>query len=82
MKKIFISFVFIGVTILTQAQTKDTTFLQTKKEKTEVSAADQHRMQMEKEQLQAKPEMVNNEKLARKKTTKKDRCKVKSNKKS
>lgn len=82
MNKIFISIVFLAATSFTQAQTKDTAFLQTKKEKTEVSAADQHRMHMEKEQLQAKPEMVNDDKMAVKKTTKKYRCKVKSNKKS
>ncbi len=82
MSKIFISIVFIAATTFAQAQTKDSAFLQTKKEKAEIKEADQHRLHMEKEQLKAAPEIMNNEKIVSKKTSRKHCCKAKKCKKT
>ncbi|MCY7420851.1 MAG: hypothetical protein LH478_03800 [Chitinophagaceae bacterium] len=82
MNKIFLLIALLATTTLTQAQSKDSVQLQPKKEKAEIKEADQHRMRMEKEQLQSKPEIVNDEKMTGKKVTKKYHCKVNSNKKS
>ena len=81
MKKILLGVAFIVAGTLTQAQSKDSVQYQPKKEKAEIKEADQHRLQMEKDQLQAKPEIVKDEKIAGKKTTKKNRCNANCHKK-
>lgn len=56
---------------VTQAQAKDSAHLQHKNEKAEMKQADQHRLRIEKEQLQAKPEIILAEKMSDKQRPKK-----------
>ena len=71
-----------AASLVTQAQSKDSARLHIKNEKTEVKQADQQRLQMEKEQLQAKPEIIHSEKIRGKQTNKKLCCKPRKGKKA
>ena len=81
MNKIFLMMALFAASLVTQAQSKDSARLQIKNEKTEIKQADQQRLQMEKEQLHAKPEMILTEKISGKQTTKKLCCKTRRAKK-
>ena len=81
MNKIFLMITLLVASTLTQAQSKDSAHPQHKNEKTEIKQADQHRLQMEKEQLQAKPEIIHSEKMSGKQTNKKLCCKARKGKK-
>ena len=82
MKKIILMITLLVASTVTQAQSKDSAHLQHKNEKSEMKQADQHRLQMEKEQLQSKPEIIHSEKMSGKQTTKKLCGKAKRGKKA
>lgn len=75
MYKILLMLSMLVANTVTQAQVKDSAHLQHKNEMNEMNEANQHRMQMEKKQLQAPPEIINEKKIAGTKTTKKCNCK-------
>lgn len=82
MNKIFLMITLLVASFVSQGQSKDSAHLQFKKEKNEMKQAEHERLQLEKKQLMAKPEIIHAEKVSVKQTVKQQPCKTGKRKRS